>query len=237
MAIFKYQKVADEIREMVIKETLQYKLPTEHELMTKFNVSRITIKKALDILKDEDLLYTVQGSGTYVNSLKKGILTSTYKKNNFGFRKEHIGLNYDTQVLDYKIINCPIHVATYLSLRPMDQVYKIQRLRLLNNTPDRYEVTYIPTSIIPGLTYKVCEHSIYEYITSDLNLSIDKTHDYFFTSHPSPLDCKYLNIVDDSIIINLEQLGFLKDGSKFQYSVTKYLHSSFNYKNITYFND
>ena len=41
-------------------------LPSEESLCRSYNVSRTTVHKALDMLKDADVVYSVQGNGVYV---------------------------------------------------------------------------------------------------------------------------------------------------------------------------
>lgn len=47
-------------------------LPTEQELRDTFGVSRVTVRKALDELKREGLIVSVQGSGTAVSARESG---------------------------------------------------------------------------------------------------------------------------------------------------------------------
>ena len=44
------------------------KLPTEHELVIRFGVSRQTVRQAIGYLKHEGYIHQIQGSGTYVSS-------------------------------------------------------------------------------------------------------------------------------------------------------------------------
>ena len=41
-------------------------IPSERELITLFDVSRITVRKAIDELVNEGYLYRIHGKGTYV---------------------------------------------------------------------------------------------------------------------------------------------------------------------------
>lgn len=235
MTEFKYIIIASELRTMIIKEVYKKKLPSELELAKQFNVSRLTVRKAISILKQEELIYSIRGSGIYVNTLKKGILISNYQKQNKGFMSEHEGLEYETIVLDFKIIKCPLNVASFLNMRTDNSVYYIKRLRIIDGLPNRYEETYINHQLIPNLTLDICKYSIYNYINSLENLKICKTHDYFFATQCSKQDQEYLNLDSQQIVINLEQVGFLNSGEKFQYSVTKYRYDCFSYKHITKF--
>lgn len=64
-----YAQIANYIKEKIEKKELlpEQKLPTEVELANMFNVSRITSKKALEELEKDNLIYRIQGSGSYVS--------------------------------------------------------------------------------------------------------------------------------------------------------------------------
>ena len=68
MNSYRYQDIYSKIKKSI--ETNHYRagklLPTQEQLANEFNVSRVTIKKALNCLEKENLIYTKQGSGTYV---------------------------------------------------------------------------------------------------------------------------------------------------------------------------
>ena len=55
------------------------KLPSENQLASKFNASRITVQKALNNLQDAGIIYRMQGKGTFIN-LNKNKLDSTSMK-------------------------------------------------------------------------------------------------------------------------------------------------------------
>lgn len=63
----KYQQLKEYIIEYIIKENLHAHDPvfTENELVNKFNVSRHTVRKALDELENEGWIYRKQGAGTF----------------------------------------------------------------------------------------------------------------------------------------------------------------------------
>ncbi|MBN2294972.1 MAG: GntR family transcriptional regulator [Pirellulales bacterium] len=65
-----YSRIAGSIRERVLSGNWQpgHQLPTERELCNEYGASRITIRRALQILEQERLLDRRQGVGTFVNS-------------------------------------------------------------------------------------------------------------------------------------------------------------------------
>lgn len=50
------------------KHIQNYKLPSENQLAVKFNASRISSKKALNLLQQEGIIYRIQGKGTFINN-------------------------------------------------------------------------------------------------------------------------------------------------------------------------
>ncbi|RDY29697.1 GntR family transcriptional regulator [Romboutsia weinsteinii] len=65
-----YKQIKDYLLNLIDenKHIPNYKLPSENQLALKFNASRISAKSALNSLQDEDLIYRLQGKGTFINS-------------------------------------------------------------------------------------------------------------------------------------------------------------------------
>lgn len=66
-----YRKVYQDLREQIISRTLLPgdKLPAESELSQTYQVSSITVKRALSMLQEDGLVKRVQGKGTFVRDL------------------------------------------------------------------------------------------------------------------------------------------------------------------------
>lgn len=61
----KYMQVAEDLKEKLASYSYNQKLPTEAELVRMYNVSRQTIRVCLDILREENIIRSLQGSGSY----------------------------------------------------------------------------------------------------------------------------------------------------------------------------
>ena len=61
-----YQQVAAILRERIRKGEITTRLPSLKTITEEFGVSHITAEKAMQELKDEGLVETVIGKGTYV---------------------------------------------------------------------------------------------------------------------------------------------------------------------------
>jgi GntR family transcriptional regulator len=80
-----YLQIADDIRQRILDGDLQAgdKLPTEADLMAEYGVSRIVIRNATDVLKNEGLVTKQQGAGTFVREqrpLRKRLSVDLYGK-------------------------------------------------------------------------------------------------------------------------------------------------------------
>lgn len=62
-----YEQIADSLEEMILNEGADFKrLPSEYDLVEKYNVSRSVIREALKVLKERGLVSVRVGDGSYV---------------------------------------------------------------------------------------------------------------------------------------------------------------------------
>lgn len=69
-----YQQIADVLRRRIESGQIPAgrRIPSLVELEQEFDVARDTLRKAVQVLKDEGLVETVTGMGTYVKGAKTG---------------------------------------------------------------------------------------------------------------------------------------------------------------------
>ena len=80
-----------DITEKILSEEYQVndKLPTESKLMEMYNVSRFTVRRAVDELEKENYVYRIQGGGIFVNDWKSKPQTEI-KNKTIGLISTHI---------------------------------------------------------------------------------------------------------------------------------------------------
>lgn len=139
-----------QVKEDIIKKIKngEYKvedsLPGERELVRIYDVSTITIRKALSELVNEGYLYRIQGKGTYVAKPKiDRVLTIS------SFTDELLkkGLNPGTKILNIiKIKNK--FIANELGIGEDEEIVKFERLRYADDVPIAIQTSYISTKIL-----------------------------------------------------------------------------------------
>lgn len=72
-----YKKILTDLREEILsgKLAVEEQLPTEKELSDRYQVSRITSKRALNELEQEGLIYRVRGKGSFVKAKETSATT------------------------------------------------------------------------------------------------------------------------------------------------------------------
>ena len=175
----KYEIIAVDIREDILKGIYKpnEKLPFEKEICSKYNASKMTVKKALDLLVSEGLIVKRRGSGTFIKDITEKEIHGIIDKKQFaGLTYNNIGHEVTSKVLEFAVINADEKISSMLKIEVGDFVYLINRVRYVDKEPLVIEKTYMPLSVIPGVKMKDVEGSIYNYIREELGVKIQSAH-------------------------------------------------------------
>jgi len=149
-----YIQIKDYIREKIETGGLKTgdKIPSEELLCEKYNVSKITVIRALRDLVNEDIIFRKQGKGSFVKE-------PSYKEdlNKFANFKHVNTLSYGNskhKILKWHIIKPSKEIRNRMKLTKEDKVLEIVRLRLFKSKPVVFERTYISYNLIPSLEEK-----------------------------------------------------------------------------------
>lgn len=139
-----YLQIAEDIKAKIQKGELKSnsRIPTELELSDQYRVSRITIRKALELLVDEEILVRKQRIGTFVSNKKM-----SRSLNNFmGFSQscEISGNKAGTRFLSAELVKAMPSDMRLLQLEEDDKVIRIRRLRFCNDVPVILEENHFP---------------------------------------------------------------------------------------------
>lgn len=146
------------------------RLPSERELAEYHNISRMTVKKAVDILVDSGYLLRKQGSGTFVTDYKQSYSISPLLS--FSKEMEKKGLNYNTKILSFSIVNDQ-QAAAKMNLAPEKELIKLERLRMIENKPFLLENTYLSRNNFPNLKKEHLENtSLFKLIKESYNIQL-----------------------------------------------------------------
>ncbi|TKC20149.1 GntR family transcriptional regulator [Robertmurraya kyonggiensis] len=213
--------------------SIEHPIPDEISLAKEFNCSRMTMKKALDILVLEGLLYRKRGHGTFiVQSAFNGGIVNVESNEMLGFSKLLENKNVKSKVISFQVQFPTEEVSIHLAIDKNTPVYAIARVRLVDNEPYVLERTYMPTTIIPGINDEVLNGSIYSYINDHLGLTIAGSHRKIRACKSNEFDREHLICESDDPILEVEHVGFLNNGLPFEYSFSRHRYDKFEITTI-----
>ncbi|MFC6169830.1 GntR family transcriptional regulator [Loigolactobacillus jiayinensis] len=232
MAKAKYQAVADEIRKRILSKIYPTKtlIPDQNTLAKEFGVSRMTVKKALDGIAREGLIYKQSGLGTYVLgdiSIKTANDSPADAFN--GLTEQQGAERVTSDVIDFSVAFATKDLQAKLDIGANDPVYNILRLRRLEGEPFILEHTFMPVKLVPDLTLSILKSSIYDYIHHELKLKFGGAYRKIHASLPTELDIAHLNATATEPILEVEQIVWLTTGQNIEYSTSRNLFNKRSY--------
>ncbi len=139
-----YQQLATSLRQQIERGRLKpgAALPPESELTRKYRVSRITARKALELIAGEGLIVRKQGKGTFVCPPK--IQQDLQSLQGFAELMARRGQDQAMQVIAFERVPADPIVAQALRVPDGQNVLRIKRRHILKGSPVALAVIYLP---------------------------------------------------------------------------------------------
>ncbi|CAM6745977.1 MULTISPECIES: GntR family transcriptional regulator [Enterobacter] len=213
-----YRQIADALREKITAGELKPgdALPTESSLQEAFNVSRVTVRQALKLLTEEQIVESIQGSGTYVK--EERVNYDIYQLTGFYEKLADRNVDSHSEVSTFEVLKADEKLAEKLNIAHDDKVWHVKRVRFIKQKPVNLEETWMPLAMFPDLTWEVMENSKYHYVEQIKKLVIDRSEQELVPIMPSEEAIAALSLDPRKPILEKVSRGFLKDGRVFEYS-------------------
>jgi len=152
----RYQQIADVLRERVLAGEFAAgrMLPSESELSGEFDASRVTVRRALELLRDEGLVDARQGFGWFVagDPLRQplGRLATIEEQ------MAESGVVSERRILEFAFERAPKFVSKVLNTQ---QVLRVKRLNMADGEPFAIVTVWCPSELGQNLSRKDVEQS------------------------------------------------------------------------------
>jgi len=169
-----YRVIYDDLSSQITSGALKAgsKLESEPELARRYQVSRMTVRQALDLLLTDDLVTRKRGSGTFVReNPRRGRRLNRLRS----FAEELAGSDeaVTSRILSATEEKAPRDVAEGLGLEVDDAVNRLKRLRLVGGVPAAVQDAWLPYAVAPGLARDpLVEGSLYRTLTEKHGLKL-----------------------------------------------------------------
>lgn len=196
-------------------------IPAEPQLEQEFGVSKITIRKAVELLALEGYVDKQSGVGTTVLDNKAFIKMS--KGQNFSNYLAQEGKQITKGIVSFSIVsapkelNCPDH----------ELFYCIERLYYLDGEPYIHFKHYIPKALSLPEDPQVYDQSLYQ-VMGKAGIIFDRFRDEFAVDVPSDEVAELLRI-EKQPLLKRYRYAYDIDGKLIEYSVALYHTNKQNY--------
>jgi GntR family transcriptional regulator len=172
-----YVQIKESIIDYIHQNELQPKdlLPSERELTTYFQVSRLTVRKAIDQLIQEGRVFRRPGKGTFVSlpKLQQPLLVLR----SFSEAVLQEGHTPGTQLLEFEVQEGKFRVNQKLQIHAGALVLKVRRLRFVDNLPFSLSTSYLPAELTkPIKASDLQTFSLYDVLRDKCGIHLTKTH-------------------------------------------------------------
>jgi len=207
-------------------------IPSERELEKTFNISRMTVRQAINQMVSEGSLVREKGRGTFV--AKHKIQQRNIRSFSDSVRAK--GMVPSTKVLYFNKENASLEVSRNLDLSGEKQVYVIKRIRFANDIPVGIEQVFIPVGYCPNLDSQELEGSLYRLINEKYGISIDFMDNTVEASVTTAEERNLLNTSKSTPVLRITGISYISDRRKFSYEKDIYRADLYSY-NVRIFLD
>jgi GntR family transcriptional regulator len=143
----KYVRIRDWLLDRILSSGLTRgdKLPSEHDLIRQFDVSRVTVRQALDALRLQGIVESRHGKGWFLRSVRA--VQNLGRLQGFGEMLAPMGVRARSEVLDLAECAAPQAVTGAFGLPENTNLVRIARLRIANGRVMSYDLSYFPIEI------------------------------------------------------------------------------------------
>lgn len=222
-----YKKIYEDIKEKIESNKLKVgeNIPSESQLQMKYKCSRDTVRKATSLLEQNNYIEKSRGRQATVK-LRNKYTFPTSKIESFKELNIRDGLKAKTKVvtLEYGFTGDPDFSNEFKNC------VKLVRVRSMEGEKNVLDIDYLDGDMVPGLTKKICENSIYEFIETKLGVEIGYAKKIVTVEKPTSLDMEILGVDEDDLLVNIESYTFTKDGKLFQSTISKHRFNKFRFE-------
>ncbi|MEN1969849.1 GntR family transcriptional regulator [Lentibacillus sp. N15] len=222
------ETIKEEIHQGIIKagETIG----SQRTLEKRFDVSTVTVRRAIQLLKNEELVITNHGKGTFAKPTNK-VEQNLVHLQSFSEIMQEQGLESATQIKKMKIQPVVNLKENILPLEFGERYLHIERVHLVDQKPIALAVIYVPAYIGEKITIEdLKNHSIYWLLENKFKIVIGKAEQTIEACPANSLVAELLNADENTPLLKAERISFSTEDLPVEKIEFYYLHSAYSFR-------
>jgi GntR family transcriptional regulator len=213
MRVVRYHEIAEALRERVQSGEFQAGrlLPSESELSSEYSVSRVTVRRALEVLRDESLLDARQGFGWFVAS--DPVRQRVGRLRTIEAQMAESGLLAERRILEFGFVAADNDTRKVLGA---GEHLRVRRVNVADGTPFAVVTVWCPSRLAHNLSRADVERSPFYEL---LNISLGGATQTIGAAAAEPGDADVLQIPVGSPVLRCERVTRDSDGNAVLFSV------------------
>jgi GntR family transcriptional regulator len=215
----KYETVLQDLSQRIAGMTPGEKLPSEQQLAVTYEVSGMTVRRALQVLIDAKRIVGIRGRGTFVAkpTVSKFVLAS------FTESMRAAGMSARTEVISAGLERADKQAAERLEVDVNEQIISLTRLRFGDDTPLCLEYSVLRAAPFPGLLGLNLEGSLYELLRKRYDVELSRAELRISAVLASADEAKLLGIEPHSVpCIKAKSRSKVTDGTIVEDTISLY---------------
>ncbi|MCC6315167.1 MAG: GntR family transcriptional regulator [Thermomicrobiales bacterium] len=186
-------------------------LPSERQLVERFGVSRITVRKALADLVGEGVVYSVPGRGFFVG--EKEQLYELHALRSFSDDARERGQEPSSRVLEARLILAAPAQAFQLDVPAGTELVSLRRVRLLDGAPAILQHVWLPHAMCPDLLAAPLDRiSLYAVLAERYSVRLTRGRTAIAARLADPVERVLLELPEPSAVLTVDQVTYDRAG-------------------------
>lgn len=202
------------------------RLPAERELADELKVNRMTVRRALDEMERDGLIYRVQGSGTFVSASQ---IDKSLEFTSFSEDMRARNMRPGSLSMECSVRSAGLTVGYALGLSPTSPVVHLRRVRTADAIPICLENAFIPAHLVPGLEQGIEGDSLYEDLERRYDISARRADQRIYATVLDESDAEQLLVPAYSPAFLVKRTAFDARGRSVEYAESLYRGDRYSY--------
>jgi GntR family transcriptional regulator len=219
-----YMQLARRLIDQIQTEEFEpgHKMLSIRKLAEQYQVSNITAIRALDELRKNRYVFSIQGKGYFISQHK---IIHKYMPTQDGFSAmaEKEGLTPSSLVLNQEIQQAGEHMGQEFGIEQDSEMVVLERVRLVDGFPLCIQTSYLPHDLCYGLLdFDFSQFSLYQILRGHYHITMAKSQYTIQAGLADGQVLMHLNLQAPAAILRVGHWAFTSSGRLFEYGITAY---------------
>jgi GntR family transcriptional regulator len=216
-----YEQIVNQIRILIKEEKLRegQTFYSEGELARMLGISKMPVRQAFQKLRSEGLLIVARGKKPLIGSGK--VPWNFQQLRGFSEEMKRRGLTPSAKLLSLELREPDAEVAQALKLLAGENVYRLKRLRFVDDIPMAVVISFLPANLFPDLDKQDLEkQSLYHIFEQFYKRKLQWAEEDIGAATVKPEDAKLLQAAPGSAVLLIKETTYDTQQTAIEYSVS-----------------